>query len=141
MISIEVLILDDAEADCEFMVKALSVNTQLRITTFFDPNQFKENLSEDTGLVILDVSIPKSDYDIFKTIEHIHKHYEGICIIVISGYFDVNIMRKLMRLRVDDTVEKTDHTWVSELKERVDVLLPNILHKQTLLKKQWTLDG
>lgn len=133
MISIELLILDDTEADREFMVKVLSVNQQLIITTFFDPNQFIESLSEDTSLVILDVRIPKYDFDIFSTIEYIHKHHQGIYVIVISGHFDADILRRLIRLRVDDIVEKTDHTWVAELKERVDVLLPKIIKKKNAL--------
>lgn len=131
MITIEVLILDDAEFDRETMVKALSTNTQLNITTFFDPNQFEENLSDDTNLVILDVRIPK--FDVFKTIEHIHKYHPGIYIIVISGYFDTEIYQRLVRCGVDDTVEKTNHTWVAELKERVDILLPKIIRRKNAL--------
>lgn len=135
MTSVKILIniLDDAEADREFIERALGKNDQLQITSFFDPNLFRESLSDDVSLIITDVLVP--GFDIFEMVQYIHDHYPGIYIIVISGHFNDDIYDKLFELGVDRVVKKTTGAeWVNKVWTYVNQLLPKILLKKELIK-------
>lgn len=135
MTSVKILIniLDDAEADREFIEMALGKNDQLQVTSFFDPKQFKDSLSDDVSLVITDVRIP--GFDVFEMVQYIHDHFPGIYVIVISGYFTDEIYERLFELGVDRVVKKgVGAAWVNSVWKYVNQLLPKILLKKELIK-------
>lgn len=132
MISIEILLLDDAEADREFLVGKLSENEQLSIREFYNGNEFRKAISDDTRLIITDVCVP--GYDVFETIDYTHINFPGVYIIVISGHFDDYIYERLFEFGVDRVVKKgTNEMWINKVIKYVDQLLPKIIQKQNLL--------
>lgn len=135
MTSIKILInvLDDAEADREYIEFVLTKNDQLQIKSFFDPSEFKQSLSDEVSLIITDVRIP--GYDVFEMIQYIHDKYPGIYVIVVSGFFNDDIYEKLFELGVDRVVTKNiGAEWVNKVALYVEQLLPKILLKKELLK-------
>jgi DNA-binding NarL/FixJ family response regulator len=133
MMNIITYILEDAEADRDFIEFVLKDDDRLDITYFYDPISFKENLSDDINIVITDVRIPH--YDVFKTIEYIRDNFPGIYIIVMSGYFDDAIYERLFELGVDRVVKKgTDEKWVRRIAKYINDFLPKIELKQELMK-------
>jgi two-component system response regulator YesN len=129
-IKILVKVIDDTEFDRDKLIKRLS-ESGFDVEGFSNAEDFKVSITKNVNLVITDVKIPH--YDVFETLDFLHSGYPGISIIVISGYFDNNIYKRLIRAGVDDTVEKGySSKWVDELMERIDILMPRILKKKEL---------
>lgn len=133
-IRILIKVLDDAEYDREFITRSLNKNDLFDVESFYDPEQFKNSLSKDVSLVITDVRLPAYNYNVFETIEFIQDNFSGIYIIVISAHFDNDIYKRLIRLGVDDTVEKSTHNWTDELFAAVERLLPRMIRKKELMQ-------
>lgn len=131
-IRILVKVLEDAEADREFIIDMLSENELLDIEGFYDQAEFKGSINKDIDLVITDIRVP--NYDVFETIEYLYNDFPGIYIIVMSAYIDIETHERLRQLRVDETIEKDDIRWIIRLQEAVNRLIPRIIKKRELLK-------
>jgi len=121
-------ILDDQQHWLDLIKDMLSVDDYFEVAYFAKPDDFFENFSKDIDLVITDVRVP--NYDVLATVETISKINPSCYIIVMSAYFDVNIMKALMRLRVDDVVEKTSSiNWIQDLRVAIERLKPRLIEK------------
>lgn len=127
-----IYILDDSEADREFI--EMAIGDQFEIASFHNPDTFKANLSNDVNIVITDVRVP--GYDVYETIQYLHDYYPGIYVIVISGYFDDDTYERLFELGVDRTVRKEGNNliWSKKVAKYVNDLAPKIELKRELLK-------
>lgn len=131
--TVQVLILDDAESDRDFIVDLLNENENLNVTGFWNVEEFKQSLSSDISLIITDVRIP--GYDVFEMISYIHDNFPGIYIIVVSGYFNDDIYAKLFELSVDRVVHKgTSTAWINKVSMYVEQLMPRIMLKKELMQ-------
>ncbi len=138
MIKITTLILDDEPAIAEFIETILNKNKQFDISSFSKPDEFMRALNKDVQLVILDVNIPGTNYDIIKTIKYIkslsisHENglvdsaISGIYIIVLSGYLSVEMMSEFMDLEVFRAIEKGG---TSDWMNKLDSALKRVSHK------------
>jgi|GEM_PF-4382611 len=129
MANLKILIhvLDDDPILLEFIEDTFK-NDVYEVKCFSDPNKFKAEFNKSVDLIITDVRLP--GYDVLSTIQTISKINPACYIIVISGFFEKEILMKFIRLRVDDVIEKGPSLdWLSQLKEAVERLKPKLLDK------------
>ena len=116
-IEILVKVVDDAVVDLEFIVDQLNENPIFKVSGYSNPESFKESMNKDVNLVITDVRIPS--YNVYETVEYLRYHFPGIYIIVISAHFTEDILKRLIRCKVDDVVEKDSFNWVKHLRNEI----------------------
>lgn len=128
---IQILIIDDAEADREFISLELR-ERGFEVYEFYNPADFKAALNEKTSMVITDVRIP--GYNVFEMIEYLKDNFPWVYIIVISGHFDDDdVYERLFELEVDRVVNKgTNEVWIGKVIKYVNQLLHKILKKREL---------
>lgn len=124
--TIKILILEDNPIDRKSIIGRLGV--QYDVEAFYNPDDFKKAVSKETNMVIMDIKMPEfPSYDIFETLNWLRLKYSGIYKIVISGYFNNEIYKNLIRCGVDDTVEKgVDLSYLDELQQCIARLIPFI---------------
>jgi DNA-binding NtrC family response regulator len=128
-ISISILVLDDNLDDLHLIKRELDKTGTFDVQTFHDPEEFKAALNEETYMVITDVKM--DNYNVFDTVCEIKSTYPGIYVIVISGYFDVAIIKRLVNeCHIWGVIEKIGLNWLSEIKEIVHLTVPKMLQKK-----------
>lgn len=127
-------ILDD-NPDVQVIINAILKREGLyNIKGFSSPKEFKEALSNEVSLVLLDLNMPGYNYDVFQLIKYIQKSFTGIHIIVISGYLNEQIKDQLWEAEVFFAVDKNGHTFPEDLKKTLDRVAPRILLKLDAVK-------
>lgn len=128
-IQISVLILDDNIDDLKFIKRELDKSGTFDVQTFYNPEEFKAALNEDVYMVITDMKM--DNYNVFDTVCDIKTTYPGIYVVVISGHFSLEIVKRLINeCHIWGVVEKTDIHWLSQIKEIVDLTVPKMLQKK-----------
>lgn len=131
-IQILVYILDDNLNDLRQMERVLSNTDTFNIKTFYYPQEFLAAITDDVYMIITDVSI--TDYNVFDTIVNIKKKHPGIYIIVVSGYFDVKILMRLINeCHIWGIADKNESRWPENLREIVELTVPKMLDKKMAL--------
>lgn len=121
-IKIIINVLDDQEYILALIKEVFFDISEYTITCFTDPIEFEKAFNSNVDLVISDVRVG-SGFDVLETIKEINDESPSTYIIIMSAFFDVPFMQKLMRLRVNDTVVKTgDMDWLLDLKNSVMLL-------------------
>lgn len=121
-IKIIINVLDDQEYILALIKEVFCDISEYIITCFTDPIEFQKAFNSNIDLVISDVRVG-SGFDVLETIKQINDESPSTYIIIMSAFFDVPFMQKLMRLRVNDTVVKTaDKDWLQDLKNAVLLL-------------------
>lgn len=121
-IKIIINVLDDQEYILALIKEVFFDISEYTITCFTDPIEFEKAFNSNVDLVISDVRVG-SGFDVLETIKQINDESPSTYIIIMSAFFDVPFMQKLMRLRVNDTVVKTaDKDWLQDLKNAVLLL-------------------
>lgn len=128
VIKIITYILDDDPSVLDIFELLLDVSKIFDITYFNNPDEFTKSISNKVHLAVLDINIPGYNYNVLNTIEYIQSNYPGIYIIVISGFLDVDIMKKFIQLGVFDAVEKGGSAmWIEDLRKSLE----RVTHKIT----------
>lgn len=125
-----IYIVDDIKSDLEMMAMWLRSET-FEIKLFSDPVEFKEALNDDVSMVITDIGM--NNYNVYDTIEQIKKDFQGIYVIVVSGYLDKEIYERLMDCHVWNAIEKNSTDWLEKLKLKVNLTVPKMLNKKLAL--------
>src|SRR5579859_6641078 len=114
-IQISILVLDDSLDDLYLIKRELDKTGTFDVQTFYDPNEFKAALNEETYMVITDVKM--NNYDVFDTVCEIKSTYPGIYVLVMSSYFDTAIIKRLINeCHIWGIVEKSDRDWLHQIK-------------------------
>lgn len=132
-IKIIVNVFDDAQPDLDMIIRKINKDERLEAIGYLNPANFKDIIDDSTKIVITDINAP--GFEVFDLIKHIKEDFPGIYIIVASGYFDIGILRKFIRERVWDTVDKNNSDWIKELKIIIDDLVPKIQLKHEALSE------
>lgn len=127
-------VLDD-NPDVQLMIDALLQKEGIyNIKGFTNPDEFKDALSNDVSLVLLDLNIPGHNYNVFELIKYIQDNFTGIHIIVISGYLNEEIKDRLWKAEVFYAVDKNGKSFPEELKETFSRVMPRVLLKLDAIK-------
>lgn len=125
-IKILVHVLDDEQIWLDMISDMFKDDAEYQIECFTNPDDFYAAFSKKCDLVITDVRV-KTGYDVLSTIKTISTINPTCYIIVMSAFFDVPLMRDLLRLRVNDTILKThDISWLTDLKDAIDRMYPKL---------------
>lgn len=117
-IKILINVLDDERIWQDLIISQLSGNYDiLAYTTFSD---FIAHFTPSVDLVIMDVRL-KDGTDVADRIKSIYDISPNCYIIIVSAFLDVPLLQELIRLRVNDTVQKGSN-WISELGDAVNAL-------------------
>lgn len=117
-IKILINVLDDERIWQDLIISQLSGNYDvLAYTTFAD---FIGHFTPSVDLVIMDVRL-KDGTDVADRIKSIYQISPNCYIIIVSAFLDVPLLQELIRLRVNDTVQKGSN-WISELGDAVNSL-------------------
>lgn len=128
-IQISILVLDDSLEDLYLIKRELDKTGTFDVQTFYDPEEFKAALNEDTYMVITDIKM--SNYNVFDTVCEIKNTYPGIYVLVMSGYLDTSIIKRLVNeCHVWGIVEKSDTDWLGQIKSIIDLTVPKMLQKK-----------
>jgi len=131
MIKIAVSVLDDDLITLEIIKSKFSDNPIFELALFPHPHDFIASINHDVDMVISDYRV--DGYNVAETIKSISTQFPGIITIAISAYFDTDILRKLIKCRISDTVEKNGAYWIDELFDVACSFIPNIERKRMLL--------
>lgn len=135
MIKIAVHVLDDDEMTLQLIRDKFSENNCFNVVVFPYPNDFVASINNDVDMIISDYKV--DGYSIADTIKDISDKFPGIVTIAISAYFDTNILRKLIKCRISDTVEKNGAYWIDDLYEVACSFIPKIEYKIKLLNDRY----
>jgi len=134
-IQILIHILDDNIDDLRVMERVLSKSDTFSVKTFYDPDEFINALNDDVYMVITDIGI--TDYNVFDTVISIKKKYSGIYMIVVSGYFDTRIYKRLINeCHVWGIADKNEPEWPENLREIVELTVPKMLDKKMAMSHE-----
>ncbi|MEQ9310368.1 MAG: response regulator [Balneolaceae bacterium] len=116
---LSVLILEDNDGDFllieDYLIEEFKTVQITRFETFIE---FKDQISEqkvrNTDIILLDLHLP--DYSGIELIEKIFIAYSGIPIIILTGFSDLSLAKKSLKIGIEDFLIK-------------DEITPSILHK------------
>ena len=127
-IKIIIQIIDDDPIIPDLIKDLFKEDNNYSVTSFSNPADFYSAFNKNVDLVITDIRIP--GYDVMSTIKTIAKINPSCYIIVISAYFDVDILKQFIECRVDAVVEKKPNLdWFQELMNKVEMLRPKLENK------------
>lgn len=132
-IKIVTYILDDDTTIVEFFEHFLNQEKLFEVSSFTNPDKFREAVDKNVDLVILDINIPGYKYDALETITYLQDKFPGIYIIVISGYLDLDRVLSYWEAGAFFAIEKKDFTWTDKLQKILDKVVPKILHRLNLM--------
>ena len=122
MIRILINVVEDEQIWRDLLAAQLEDYTVVAYST---SQEFFKEFSNDVDLVVLDVRL-NDGTDIIQRIHNIYDISPNCYLIVVSAYFDVELLQQLLRLRVNDTVVKGAN-WLDELRQAVKSLEPKLM--------------
>jgi DNA-binding NtrC family response regulator len=130
MLKILVHIIDDEEAILDYLKYEFEQEADYTVKYFDNSTDFYGNFNKDVDLLITDVKLPQ--YDILDALKFVSEKNPACYIIVMSAFLSVDLLKEMIKYRVDGVVEKSSSNWVAELRHEIDRLKPKLIQKTSL---------
>lgn len=130
MIKILVHILDDEESILDYLQYEFKDDIDYEVKYFNNSIDFYGNFNKDVDLLITDIKLPQ--YNIIEALKFVSEKNPGCYIIVMSAFLSVDLLREMIKYRVDGVIEKSSANWIGELWKEIDRLKPKLIQKASL---------